>query len=258
MTQKRALRRLAPTVAAFAALGLAAPIAQAAESPDVQKALDAVKAAYDKYKDPSVAVADGFAATDQCSEGPDGVMGYHYVNSALVGAPVDQMKPPVVIYQPDGNGGRKLVAIEYFKPDADQNLATSDDKPSLYGRAFDGPMEGHAPGMPKHYDMHVWLWQTNPKGTFAQFNPAGSCKTATATMSHGDSTGTDSSSGTTSGGTSSGGQVSSVPSGAAQTGGERPVGGDRDMMWLYGVGGAAMAAGAFVLTSGRRTARRKI
>jgi hypothetical protein len=242
MTRTSALRRLAPAVAVLAALGLAAPAAQASDTPapEHQKALDALKAAHDKYKDPAVAVADGYMATDECAVNPaDGsVMGYHYVNPKLVAAPVDQNKPPVIIYQPDGNGGRKLVAVEYFKPDADQNLATSDDKPTLFGRPFDGPMEGHSPDMPKHYDMHVWLWQNNPDGVLADWNPAGSCKGATP-MSH----------------DMGGGQVTKTPSGGAQTGGVRPIGGEDSNLWLYGLGGAAMAAGVVVLRTNRRTRR---
>ena len=32
-------------------------------------------------------------------------------------------------------------------------------------------MLGHAPGMPIHYDLHVWLQKRNPSGMFAQWNP---------------------------------------------------------------------------------------
>ena len=235
------LRRFVPAAALLiAGAGMAGP-AHAAEtpSPDVQKRLDAVKAAYDKYQDPKVAVADGFAPDARCVTSPDGVMGYHYINSKLVEAGVDEMKPPVVIYQPDGKGGRKLVAVEYFKPDADQNLATSDDKPSVFDRQFDGPMEGHWEGMPKHYDMHVWLWQTNPKGVFVGFNPAGSCvEPATSTSST----------------SSTGGQVT-APSGGVQAGGGGTAGTENG--WLFAVGAAATAAGAAVLTRGALAARRR-
>lgn len=237
------LRRLAPAFAVLAAVGLAAPTAQAAESPDVEKAHAALKASYDKYMDPKVAIADGFMATDECAVNPaDGsVMGYHYVNPKLLAAPVNEATPPILVYQPDGNGGRKLVAVEYFKPDADQNLSTTDDKPTLFGRGFDGPMEGHSPEMPKHYDLHVWLWQNNPDGIMADWNPAGSCKGATPMSNDKD-----------------GGQVSEKPSGGAQTGGVRPVAGEESNMWIYGLGGATMAAGALVLVSGRRTGRRQV
>jgi hypothetical protein len=29
--------------------------------------------------------------------------------------------------------------------------------------------------IPAFYSLHVWLWQTNPSGTFAAFNPDVSC-----------------------------------------------------------------------------------
>ena len=31
--------------------------------------------------------------------------------------------------------------------------------------------------MPPHYDLHVWVWQANPAGIFAPFNPNVSCLT---------------------------------------------------------------------------------
>jgi hypothetical protein len=47
--------------------------------------------------------------------------------------------------------------------------------PQLFGRTFDGPMPGHVPGMPWHWDLHVWVWANNPSGVFEQWNPAISC-----------------------------------------------------------------------------------
>ncbi len=41
-----------------------------------------------------------------------------------------------------------------------------------------GPMEGRQPLLPEglhHYDLHVWLWKTNPAGVFAPTNPALRC-----------------------------------------------------------------------------------
>lgn len=137
--------------------------------------LAAVRAATAKYHNVRVAVADGFTATDECVESPAGVMGYHYVNFARLGAPLDVRKPAILLYDPKANGGRKLVGVEYFKADADQDLATDGERPSLFGVPFDGPMPGHFAGMPVHYDLHVWIWRHNPAGMFAEFNPAGTC-----------------------------------------------------------------------------------
>lgn len=60
-------------------------------------------------------------------------------------------------------------------PDADQDLSTAGARPLMFGQAFAGPMEGHFPGTPMHYDLHVWTWAHNPAGMFAEWNPALSC-----------------------------------------------------------------------------------
>jgi len=103
-------------------------------------------------------------------------MGIHAINPALIADPaIDPLEPEILLYVPKANGKLELVGVEYFKVDADQNLGTSDDRPSLFGRAFEGPMPGHGPTMPVHYDMHVWVAEANPSGVFALFNPALAC-----------------------------------------------------------------------------------
>jgi hypothetical protein len=230
------LRRFAPAALLVAALG-AAPSASAAESPEVEKALAAVKAAHDKYKDPAAAVADGWVATDECYVTPDGVMGYHYVNEKRMATGTKESAPPILVYQPDGKGGRMLVAVEWFQVDADQDLKTTDDHPSLFGRKFDGPMEGHTPGMPRHYDLHAWLYQTNPAGVFVASNKAGSCAGHKAILHEGHD------------------QVGKVPAGGVEAGGVRPTG--TDETWLLALGVAAVAAGGLTIARGTKLARRR-
>lgn len=169
------IRSAALTVAAAGlAVTAAAPITAQADN-DPQRDLAAVRAATAKYHNEARAIADGYLVDNECVASPDGVMGYHYVNPALLGAPMDITRPPILIYQPNGQHHRKLVAVEYFQPDDDADLATADDRPTLFGAPFNGPMPGHTPQMPVHYDLHVWIWQHNPAGDFAQWNPAGSC-----------------------------------------------------------------------------------
>ena len=133
----------------------------------IQRQLATVKAALDRYRSVDAAKADGYAAASPCESTPTveddpwfgGAMGIQYINAALMKpGPIDPTKPPILTYAPKPDGGLELLAAEWFKPDADQNVKTDDDRPSLFGRAFDGPMLGHAPGMPIHYDLHVWLW----------------------------------------------------------------------------------------------------
>lgn len=125
----------------------------------------------------TLATAAGFEGdTEPCVESPAGGMGIHYVNRKRVeDGVIRRDKPEILLYAPSSSGEPKLVGIEYFKPDEDQNVKTDDDRPKLFGHAFDGPMEGHAPGMPVHYDLHVWLWKKNPSGMFAPFNPTVAC-----------------------------------------------------------------------------------
>ncbi len=124
---------------------------------------------------PAAAQAAGFVQVSPCIASPFGIMGFHYANHALEASGVlDVSRPPQLTFVPTPEGLR-LGAVEYYKVDADQNLATDNDRPSLFGIPFDGPMPGHGPGRPIHYDLHVWLGQFNPNGMFHQWNPLFRC-----------------------------------------------------------------------------------
>lgn len=135
--------------------------------------LERVRAALEKYKDPLVAVRDGYFSTLGCVESPGGGMGIHFLNPRLLGPVPDPQKPQILLYEPDGDKLR-LVGVEWFIP-----LPTGlREAPQLFGQRFDGPMEGHEPLQPKqlhHYDLHAWLFKANPAGMFKPFNPAVKC-----------------------------------------------------------------------------------
>ena len=101
-------------------------------------------------------------------------MGVHFLNPALIAPTPDPLRPAILVYEPAEGGALRLVAAEWFIP-----LATGvAERPQLFGRPFDGPMEGHEPLMPRelhHYDLHVWLFKENPAGLFAATNPAVGC-----------------------------------------------------------------------------------
>jgi len=160
------------------------PAAKAGVNTGIDGQLARTKAALAKYKSVAVAEADGYVLASPCLTTPTdphqtsygGGMGFHYVNEALLmSGKVVANKPPVLLYAPVGGGGLELVAAEWLKPDADQDVTTDEDRPTLFGRAFDGPMLGHGGGMPTHFDLHVWLWKRNPSGIFASWNPAVTC-----------------------------------------------------------------------------------
>lgn len=163
--------RWGAVLSAAALLASASTLGQASAD-DQESQFAKVRAATAKYHNEARALADGYTRTDHCV--PE--MGYHYLNFELFGAPLDMLKPAALIYAPHGNNGRKLIAVEYFVVDQDQDVGTHNAPvPALFGKVFDGPMPGHAPGMPVHYDLHAYIWTTNPDGTLATMNPEVSC-----------------------------------------------------------------------------------
>lgn len=157
--------------AAYAATGVT--------DPSIFMDLAKVRQATDKYHDVSAALADGFIETPACVSAPDGGMGIHFINPARLMDPAENILEPEILLYVKTAGGMKLIGVEYFHgigaPDTHiPNPAPP--APILFGRPFDGPMEQHEPGQPPHYDLHVWVWQANPSGMFAPFNPTVSCK----------------------------------------------------------------------------------
>jgi hypothetical protein len=139
-------------------------------SPGDRVDLRRARVATAKYHNVKRALRDGYRPTGGCVESESGVMGIHYINDALAsdGGTFDVTRPELLLYVP-GPFGPRLVGLEYFAPD------TGQPAPHLFGQRFDGPMAGHEPGQPVHYDLHVWAWWPNPNGLFAQFNPWVSC-----------------------------------------------------------------------------------
>ncbi len=136
---------------------------EAASPAGIARQLDAVRTATARYQSVENAKADGYVAGAPCDATPQGGMGFHYPRPPLMAdAQLDPLKPEILLYAPAPGGGLTLVGVEYWKADADQNLETDDDRPTLFGREFDGPMRGHVPGMPIHYDLHVWIGKRNP------------------------------------------------------------------------------------------------
>jgi hypothetical protein len=185
----RSLSTTTSLAAALAAVAMASPSALSAQAKQQGSvtnvaAVNAVRKALDKYKDPIAAVRDGYYSSVGCVDFPGGgsehgsmeykpgAMGIHFINMALVGPKLDSTKPQVLLYEPVGD---KLVltGAEWFVP---TELAKT--PPTILGHQLMGPMEGHAPIMPAelhHWDLHVWLWKDNPNGMFSPTNSAVKC-----------------------------------------------------------------------------------
>lgn len=137
--------------------------------------LAALKKSLSPFHDVRVAEAAGFIAVSGCEVSDEGGMGVHYLHPARAVQTPDATKPSILLYEPTADGSMRLLGAEWFQADADQDLHTDADRPTLFGQPFNGPMPGHNPMMPVHYDLHVWLFDSNPDGVFAPWNPSVDC-----------------------------------------------------------------------------------
>lgn len=170
------MRRIRTVAALALMLGVLAVAAPGSANETETAFLDDLRELTARFHSVKQAERAGYIATDACVAAPGlGGMGFHYVKPSLVDTTLDPDNPEVLLYQARPNGTHQLTGVEYLVIDADQNLGTSTDRPTLAGHAFDGPMPGHEPGMPIHYDLHVWAWTENPSGDFATWNPAITC-----------------------------------------------------------------------------------
>ena len=181
------MRRILICVAVAAAIPVAATVSAsakqkpptAAKRTTLQRELQAAKAATARFHSIKQALRAGYELPPgplraACVASPAGGMGVHLENPALMADPsLDIRRPEILVYEIKPNGRLRLVALEFFEAASQTTSA-----PTLFGQTFQGAMAGHHPGMPEHYDLHVWLWKGNPSGLFAQYNPNVHCPTA--------------------------------------------------------------------------------
>jgi hypothetical protein len=179
-------------------LSLALPLASLAEEPaqfsksghdhqGISWAKDsflvsAVRKATERFKYESVARSEGWVPATPCVSGPNsGAMGVHYVNFALVGDGVLRAdQPEALIYEPTAGGGLRLVGVEFIEIADVWNTKNKDAQ----GNPLQPRLDGHllnlvtAPNrytLPAFYELHVWAWERNPNGSFADWNTGVSC-----------------------------------------------------------------------------------
>jgi hypothetical protein len=187
--------------------GLALPLHSqapaAAAPPASEPTLKQVREATSRYQDVKVALADGYkpdpsgmcvAATMEGRPAEEGAMGVHYIRPDLLGitAPpnprvngtsthTDFLQPAILIYEPQADGSPQLVAVENLVFIKSWEAAGHTAPPTFQGHSFNKMQDDpateldEAHGFEPHYDLHVWLYRENPKGMFAQCNPAVKC-----------------------------------------------------------------------------------
>jgi hypothetical protein len=133
----------------------------------------------ERFKDVSVAEAEGYSLLFGCVSGPDaGAMGLHYVNLPLVAAGVvDATRPQIVIYEPMPDGHLQLIGADFLVIASDWDKAhPGQGAPQLMGQLFHYFESPNRFGLPAFYTLHVWAWKENPNGAFVNWHPNVSCQ----------------------------------------------------------------------------------
>ena len=137
-----------------------------------------VREATERFRDVSVAEAEGYRLMFGCVSGDEaGAMGMHFVNvaKAFDGGKLDAADPEIVIYEPTANGRLRLIGADYLVIAADWDAKHPEGPPQLMGQLFHLFESPNRFGLPPFYTLHVWAWKENPTGTFVNWHSKVSC-----------------------------------------------------------------------------------
>jgi hypothetical protein len=117
----------------------------------------------------------GVRIVDGCVANADeGGMGYHYINKELMDDLVtDPLQPEALVYAPMADGSTRLVAVEYIVRGEGSDPPGVSTPPEILGH----PMHIIVPAV-GWYTQHAWVWDHNPAGVLADWNPWVTCPTA--------------------------------------------------------------------------------
>lgn len=177
MTHKTRTRLTLAIGLLVAIAGLGSTVASASDKDEGRNLTDA-RAATAPLANLDVAIAAGYGKVKGCAQNPGvGAMGQHHVKGDLVGDPaLNPLRPEALVYEPRGDGSYRLVAVEYIVVKADWEKANGATVPRLYDKAFALVKAPNPYELPDFYELHLWLWKSNPLGLFADWNPRVSCR----------------------------------------------------------------------------------
>lgn len=134
--------------------------------------IEEVRAATERYKDINAALADGFVQGTPCVSGPDfGAMGVHFVRPDRINkGTLAADQPSALIYEPMASGAQRLVGVEFIVIAAPWDSAHPGITPALEGNLLNLVSAPNRFGLPAFYELHVWAWEHNPNGSFADWN----------------------------------------------------------------------------------------
>jgi hypothetical protein len=151
-------------------------LARTAQDTPAKTLVETVRVETETFKDLEAATAAGYGLFHGCVSSPQGgSMGVHFAKGDLVGdGEVDAAQPEALLYEAK-DGEMRLVGVEYlvFADDWHKN---HEAPPVLNGQLFNYVGSPNRYGLPNFYELHVWAWQHNRTGMFADFNPQVSCE----------------------------------------------------------------------------------
>lgn len=151
------------------ASGVAA--AQRGLGPEVEKDLATLRRVTAQFHDFDAASHAGWnAPITPCMTDPagSGGMGFHYGRTDLFDGTAQVDKPELLLYEPEKNGRLRLVAVEYIIPYTFHGREA--EPPVLFGQQFQRNDTFQLWG------LHAWVWEENPSGIFANWNPRVTCE----------------------------------------------------------------------------------
>jgi hypothetical protein len=180
--EKDIMKRFSQVFAVVAVAALAAPTCALAHgshdsSLEKKKAIaplvDKVRVATAKYLDINVALHEGWFPATPCVSGPNsGAMGVHMLLASRLDGVLNASEPELLIYEPLPDGSSRLVGAEFIVLAGDW---TGKGTPAVDGHLTNYVGAPNRYGLPAFYELHVWAWEDNPNGSFADWNSQVTC-----------------------------------------------------------------------------------
>jgi hypothetical protein len=152
---------------------------------DFSPLVSKVRQATERYLNINVAIAEGWVAATPCVSGPNaGAMGVHFVLPSRIGDGVlNAEEPEALIYEPMPGGRMRLVGVEFIEIAQVWDTQHVGQQPTLDGHLLNLVSGPNRYVLPAFYELHVWAWENNPNGSFADWNTAVSCDKQPAPVS---------------------------------------------------------------------------
>ena len=136
---------------------------------EVDGDLERIRAATEPFKSLEAAIAAGYAPSGgRClANPPHGAMGFHHSNAGLMDDRLELERPEILVYERLPDGSYRFNGVEYIVPFSVRPMDA--EPPAIMGQELKP-----APSLNLWY-LHVWVWQENPSGVFADWNPTVKC-----------------------------------------------------------------------------------